>query len=115
MDAQAPLSPKRRSVDEAAALIQSGWTMMVGGFGLAGCPMTMLAALAERDVRDLTVISNNLGEPGRGLGVLLLQGKIRKAVGSFFTSNPDVGNAYLAGKLEIELLPQGTMSEAIRA
>ena len=108
-------SEKLRGAAEAAAMIQSGWTLMVGGFGLAGCPLTLLDALAQRDVSDLTVISNNLGEPGRGLGLLLLQGKIRKAIGSFFTSNPDVGKAYLAGRLEIELLPQGTMSEAIRA
>ncbi len=107
--------PKLRSAAEAAALIQSGWTLMVGGFGLSGCPLTVLRALEACDVGGLTVISNNLGEPGRGLGRLLLQGKIRKAIGSFFTSNPDVGRAYLAGELEVELLPQGTMSEAIRA
>ena len=107
---------KLRTPAEAAGLIRPGWTLMVGGFGLSGCPLAVLEALAERDdLRDLTVISNNLGEPGLGLGTLLLQGKIRKAIGSFFTSNPDVGAAYLAGRLEIELIPQGSMSEAIRA
>ncbi|WP_233509869.1 CoA transferase subunit A [Actinomadura craniellae] len=105
-----------RSPHEAAALVRPGHTLMVGGFGLVGAPLTMIEALrGQPEARDLTIISNNLGEPGRGLGRLLLDGKVRKAVGSFFTSNPDVVRWHAEGRLEIELLPQGTMAEAIRA
>lgn len=75
----------------------------------------MLKALEEEGTSGLTVINNNLGEPGCSLGRLLLNGQIRKAIGSFFTSNPDVSEWHRRGDLEIALIPQGTMSEAIRA
>ena len=105
-----------RSVAEAVALVPDRATLMVGGFGLVGAPLGLVDGLIEHTgVTGLTVISNNLGEPGRGLGRLLLEGRVRKAVGSYFTSNPDVVAAYLDGRLEIELMPQGTMAEAIRA
>jgi 3-oxoacid CoA-transferase subunit A/3-oxoadipate CoA-transferase alpha subunit len=104
------------TAEEAVARIRTGDTLMVGGFGLVGAPMRLVAALAETSTAsDLTVISNNIGEPGRGLGVLLRQGRIRKAVGSFFTSNPELVAAVNAGEIEYELLPQGTLAEAIRA
>jgi 3-oxoacid CoA-transferase A subunit len=91
-------------------------TLMVGGFGLVGSPLTLIEALRTRSTADeLTIISNNLGEPGRGLGRLLLDGRVRKAVGSYFTSNPDVVRAYQEGRLEVELVPQGTLAESIRA
>src|SRR4051794_6915578 len=101
---------------DAVALIEPGDTVMVGGFGLVGAPLTLIDALvsAER-ARDLTVISNNLGEPGRGLGRVLLEGRVRRAIGSYFTSNPDVVAAYQRGELEVEVLPQGTLAEAIRS
>ena len=88
---------------------------MVGGFGLVGAPLTLIDALLDTDVDALTVISNNLGEPGKGLGDLLLAGRLRRAIGSFFTSNPDVVQWHAEGRLEAELLPQGTLAEAIRA
>jgi 3-oxoacid CoA-transferase A subunit len=101
---------------DAAALVRRGDTLMVGGFGLVGKPLGLVEALlGNPDATDLIVISNNLGEPGRGLGRLLREGRVRKAVGSFFTSNPDAVAAHAAGTLEVELLPQGTMAEAIRA
>ncbi len=93
----------------------SGGTIMVGGFGLVGAPLTLIDALLDTDVGELTVISNNLGEPGKGLGELLLGGRVRCAIGSFFTSNPDVVQWHAEGRLETELLPQGTLAEAIRA
>lgn len=77
--------------------------------------MTLIDALTEKDIYDLTIISNNVGEAGKGLGLLLRQGKLKKAVGSYFTSNREVAKWYNEGKLELELLPQGTFSEAIRA
>jgi 3-oxoacid CoA-transferase subunit A/3-oxoadipate CoA-transferase alpha subunit len=103
-------------VAEAVSHIQDGATLMVGGFGLVGAPLTLIEGLlAHTTAGNLTIISNNLGEPGRGLGRLLLEGRVGKAVGSYFTSNPDVVAAYQAGTLEIDLLPQGTLAEAIRA
>lgn len=89
---------------------------MVGGFGLVGSPLTLIRALEKRaHARELTIVSNNLGEPGRGLGRLLLAGQVRRAVGSFFTSNPDVVRFHREQRIEIELMPQGTLAEAIRA
>ena len=101
--------------DAAASLLKNGARIMVGGFGLVGCPITLVHALDRKGINNLEIISNNLGEPGRGLGVLVQKKKVRKGIGSYFTSNPDVVEAYLRGELEIELLPQGTLAEAIRA
>ncbi|SDH28188.1 3-oxoacid CoA-transferase subunit A/3-oxoadipate CoA-transferase, alpha subunit [Alteribacillus persepolensis] len=95
--------------------VQTGDTVMVGGFGLVGSPLTLIDALTKHDASELTIISNNVGETGKGLGILLQQGKLKKAVGSYFTSNREVAQWYNEGKLELELLPQGTFSEAIRA
>ncbi len=106
---------KRKAADEVIRVITSGNTIMVGGFGLVGAPLSLIDALTRHDAEQLTVISNNLGEPGKGLGLLLRQGKIKKAIGSYFTSNREVGDRFNEGKLEIELLPQGTMAESIRA
>lgn len=100
---------------QAISKISSGSTLMVGGFGLVGCPLTLVDEISKSSLTSLTIISNNLGEPGKGLGRLVLQKKVKKGIGSFFTSNPDVVNAYLAGELDIELMPQGTLSESIRA
>jgi len=104
------------SLDEAAALVPRGATIMVGGFGLVGKPVALVERLLEHpEATELTVISNNVGEPGKGLGRLLAEGRIAKAIGSYFTSNRDAVLAHAEGRLEVELLPQGTMSEAIRA
>ncbi|KYG89211.1 succinyl-CoA--3-ketoacid-CoA transferase [[Bacillus] sp. KCTC 13219] len=103
------------SPQEAMQYVQTGMSVMVGGFGLVGSPLTLIQALIERDVTELTILSNNIGESGKGLGKLLQQGKIRKAIGSYFTSNRDVVRLYNEKKLEVELLPQGTFVEAIRA
>ena len=102
--------------EEAVARISSGDTVMVGGFGLVGAPLTLIDALVEHsDATDLTIVSNNIGEPGRGLGKLLRQGRIRRGVSSYFTSNPEAVAAVNAGEMEATLLPQGTFAEAIRA
>ncbi len=89
--------------------------MMVGGFGMTGTPVHLLHALAETEARDLTYIANNIGEPGLGGGRLLRNGQIKKAIGSYFTSNREVVEAALNGDIDYELLPQGSMAEAIRA
>lgn len=101
---------------EAMKLIKPGDTLMVGGFGLIGAPLTLIKALETApNATGLTIISNNLGERNKGLGKVLLVGKVKKAIGSYFTSNPDVGEYYQKGLVEIQLLPQGTLAEAIRA
>jgi 3-oxoacid CoA-transferase subunit A/3-oxoadipate CoA-transferase alpha subunit len=101
---------------DAVAHVRSGDTVMVGGFGLVGAPLTLIDALVERsDATDLTIVSNNIGEPGRGLGKLLRQGRIRRGISSYFTSNPEAVDAVNAGEMEATLLPQGTFAEAIRA
>ena len=89
--------------------------LMVGGFGMTGNPVHLLQALAEAGTKDLTYISNNIGEAGIGGGVLLEQGQIKKAIGSFFTSNPEAVAAAQSGRIALELLPQGSFAEAIRA
>ncbi len=103
------------SAEEAAALVKSGAVMMVGGFGMTGSPVHLLHALAGMDVNDLTYIANNIGEPGLGGGRLLRNGQIKKAIGSYFTSNREVVEAAQSGAIAFELMPQGSMAEAIRA
>src|SRR5262245_25658810 len=104
------------SAKEAVSLVRTGDTVMVGGFGLVGAPLTLIDALVEHsEATDLTIVSNNIGEPGAGLGKLLRQGRIRKGISSFFTSNPEAVAAANAGEIEATLLPQGTFAEAIRA
>ena len=111
MTARSPISPR-----EAVSHVQTGDTVMVGGFGLVGAPLTLIDALAEHsDATDLTIVSNNIGEPGKGLGKLLRQRRIRRGISSFFTSNPEAVAAVNAGELEATLVPQGTFAEAIRA
>ncbi|MEK4131106.1 3-oxoacid CoA-transferase subunit A [Solibacillus sp. FSL W8-0474] len=103
------------TAQEALAKVKSGDTIMVGGFGLIGAPLTLIDGLVEMNINELTIISNNLGEQGKGLGILLQQKKVKRAIGSYFTSNRDVGDAMQLGELTVELLPQGTLSESIRA
>lgn len=100
---------------DAAALVREGASLMAGGFGMTGAPVHLLHALAERGTGGLTFIGNNVGEPGLGGGRLLRNGQLRRAVGSFFTSNPEAVAASQQGRIEIQLLPQGSLAEAIRA
>jgi 3-oxoacid CoA-transferase subunit A len=103
------------NIQDALSFIESGHTVLVGGFGLIGAPLSLIDGLTEKEVRDLTIVSNNLGESGKGLGILLNQNKIKKGIGSYFTSNRDVGDKYQKGEIELELLPQGTLAESLRA
>lgn len=103
------------TAEDAAALVKDGDVLMAGGFGMTGAPIHLLHALAATATRDLTYIGNNVGEPGLGGGRLLRNGQIKKAIGSFFTSNPEAVAAAQSGALNVQLLPQGTLSEAIRA
>jgi 3-oxoacid CoA-transferase A subunit len=92
-----------------------GAVVMVGGFGLVGKPLTLVSAMNQSAFQGLTIVSNNLGEVGKYLGRTLQLGKVRRAIGSYFTSNPEVARAEAEGRLEVTLLPQGTFAEAIRA
>jgi len=103
------------SASEAAKLVNVGDTLIVGGFGMTGNPVHLLHAIADTSVNGLTYVGNNVGEPGLGGGRLLRNGQIKKAIGSFFTSNPEAVAAVQEGRMEVELIPQGTLGEAIRA
>lgn len=102
------------SPETALQFINDGDTLLVGGFGLSGTPNTIIDAISTSDKKNLTVVSNNLGEEGKGLGKLLFTGKLKGARGSYFTTNRDAVRAWSNGELEIELIPQGTLAEAIR-
>ncbi|MFD6439493.1 CoA transferase subunit A [Peribacillus sp. NPDC060186] len=109
------MSKIKTDIQVALACVKNGDTIMVGGFGLIGAPLTLIDGLTKKDVKDLTIISNNLGESGKGLGILLNQNKIKKGIGSYFTSNRDVGDKYQKGEIELQLLPQGTLAESMRS
>jgi len=96
-------------------MVKTGDTILVGGFGMTGNPVHLLHALAETGVRELVYVANNVGEVGLGGGRLLRKGQIKRAIGSFFTSNPEAVAAAQQGALEVELLPQGSLAEALRA
>ncbi len=99
----------------AAKMVKDGDTLLQGGFGMTGNPVHLMKALAELGTKDLTFIGNNVGEVGLGGGKLLQNGQIKKMIGSFFTSNPEAVKAAQSGAVAYELLPQGTLAEAIRA
>ena len=96
-------------------LLFDGMTIMAGGFGLCGIPENLIAAIREHGVKDLTVISNNCGVDGFGLGILLENRQIRKMVSSYVGENKLFEQLYLSGELELEFNPQGTLAERIRA
>jgi 3-oxoacid CoA-transferase subunit A len=104
--------------DAAAALadvVYDGMTIAVGGFGLSGNPTRLITALRDTGVKDLTVVSNNMGVDGKGLGLLLEHGQVRKVVASYVGENRLFAEQYLSGELEVEFCPQGTLAERLRA
>ncbi len=103
------------SADAAIADIPSGATLMAGGFGLCGNPENLIAALHRAKVRDLHIISNNCGVDDKGLGILLGAGQVRKMTSSYVGENKTFERLYLSGALEVDLVPQGTLAERIRA
>ncbi len=104
-----------QSADEAIRDMPDGATLMVGGFGLCGNPEKLIEAVRRKGVKDLVVISNNCGTTDLGLGVLLKSRQIRKMVASYVGENKEFERQYLSGELEVELTPQGTLAERIRA
>jgi 3-oxoacid CoA-transferase subunit A len=100
---------------EAVADVGDGATLAVGGFGLCGIPQAAIAALREHGARELTVVSNNCGVDDAGLGLLLANGQIRRMVSSYVGENKTFERLFLSGELEVELVPQGTLAERLRA
>jgi 3-oxoacid CoA-transferase subunit A len=100
---------------EAMEGIADGMRIMAGGFGLCGNAERCIDEIARRGVKDLTIISNNCGNQGQGLAVLLKQRQVKRVVCSFVGGNPDLAEQYAAGQVEVELTPQGTLAERIRA
>src|SRR5215216_273007 len=98
-----------------AGLLRDGMMIMVGGFGLCGIPVTLIDAIRDAGVKDLTIVSNNCGIDGIGLGILLDSRQIKRMISSYVGENKTFAQQYLAGELEIEFNPQGTLAERIRA
>jgi 3-oxoacid CoA-transferase subunit A len=103
------------SADEAVALIRDGASILMGGFGLCGIPENLIAALHRRGTKELTVISNNAGVDDFGIGILLRARQVRKMVSTYVGENKEFERQFLSGELDVELVPQGTFSERIRA
>jgi 3-oxoacid CoA-transferase subunit A len=106
---------KASAADALEGLLFDGMTIMSGGFGLCGIPEHLIAAIRDHGVKDLTVVSNNCGIDGFGLGLLLESGQIRKMISSYVGENKLFEKLYLSGELELEFNPQGTLAERIRA
>jgi 3-oxoacid CoA-transferase subunit A len=110
-----PMTKVFPDAERALADVRDGMTIMAGGFGLCGNPENAIRELARRKVGSLTIISNNCGTTDQGLGVLLAQGQVRKMISSYVGENKVFERLFLSGELEVELNPQGTLAERIRA
>jgi 3-oxoacid CoA-transferase subunit A len=106
---------KSGAADALEGVLRDGMTLAVGGFGLSGIPADLIEAVRDSGVRDLTVVSNNMGVDGKGLGVLIEAGQVRKVIASYVGENKLFAEQYLAGLLEVEFTPQGTLAERLRA
>jgi 3-oxoacid CoA-transferase subunit A len=103
------------SAEAAVALVSEGATIMMGGFGLCGIPENLITALHRRGTRGLTIISNNAGVDDFGIGVLLRSRQVRKMISTYVGENKEFERQFLTGEIEVELVPQGTFAERIRA
>ena len=104
-----------RDADEAAALVPDGATIMMGGFGLSGIPENLVTALQRRGTKDLTIISNNAGTDDFGIGLLLKARQVRKMISTYVGENKEFERQFLQKEIDVELVPQGTFAERIRA
>jgi 3-oxoacid CoA-transferase subunit A len=103
------------SAEQAVALIPNGATIMMGGFGLCGIPENLIQALRDRGTRDLTIISNNAGVDDFGIGILLKSRQVKKMISTYVGENQEFERQFISGELEVDLVPQGTFAERIRA
>ena len=110
-----PMNKVFANADDAVADINDGATIMVGGFGLCGIPENLIRALVKKGVKNLNTISNNVGVDEFGLGLMLYAGQIRSHKGSYVGENKLLEDMVLTGRIDLELIPQGTFSERIRA
>ena len=104
-----------KNAEEAVAEISNGAMLMMGGFGLSGIPENCIAALLKKEVRDLTIVSNNAGVDDFGIGLFLQKRMVKKMISSYVGENDEFERQLLSGELEVELVPQGTLAERIRA
>jgi len=104
-----------KNAEEAVADISNGAMLMMGGFGLCGIPENCIAALLKKEVRDLTIVSNNAGVDDFGIGLFLQKRMVKKMISSYVGENDEFERQLLSGELEVELVPQGTLAERIRA
>jgi 3-oxoacid CoA-transferase A subunit len=104
----------QRSSEEAVRDISNGQTLLIGGFGLSGCPENLLRAIQAKQVKNLTLVSNNCGLEDFGLGILIKSEQVKRMVASFVGGNKHLESQYLTGQLELELIPQGNLAEKIR-
>ncbi len=104
-----------RNADDALFDLKDGITLLAGGFGLCGIPENCIQAIHRKGTRGLTIVSNNCGIDDKGLGILLAAGQVKKMVSSYVGENKIFENLFLSGKLEVELIPQGTLAERLRA
>ena len=115
-----PPEPPGSKIGESAAealreVLSDGQLIAVGGFGLCGVPVDLIEAVRDSGVKDLTIVSNNMGVDGKGLGILLETGQVRKVLASYVGENRLFAAQYLSGQLEVEFNPQGTLAERLRA
>ncbi len=106
---------KRITLEQALEKISDGMTLMIGGFLATGTPEALVDGLIKKNCRDLTVIGNDTGFPDRGIGKLVVNKQIKKAIVSHVGTNPETGRQMNAGEIEVELVPQGTLAERVRA
>ncbi len=104
-----------KNAEEAVADISNGAMLMMGGFGLSGIPENCIAALLKKEVRDLTIVSNNAGVDDFGIGLFLQKRMVKKMISSYVGENDEFERQLLSGELEVEIVPQGTLAERIRA
>lgn len=103
------------SMEEAISHIKDGMTIHIGGFLAVGTPESIITALVEKGVKDLTIIANDTGYPDRGIGRLVVNNQVKKVIASHIGTNPSTGQKMQSGEMEVELVPQGTLAERVRA
>lgn len=106
---------RESAADALRDVLRDGMTLAVGGFGLSGVPVDLIEAVRDSGVRDLTVVSNNMGVDGKGLGILIEAGQVAKVIASYVGENKLFAEQFLSGQLEVEFNPQGTLAERLRA
>lgn len=106
---------RESAADALRDVLRDGMTLAVGGFGLSGVPVDLIEAVRDSGARDLTVVSNNMGVDGKGLGILIEAGQVAKVIASYVGENKLFAEQFLSGQLEVEFNPQGTLAERLRA